>query len=354
MTGRFPLQFATWQTIMRIVGAPKGVKTWHCPLPNHRDADPSFSVGPGREPGTTVVACSCGQRKELLDYFRQRGFRLGPMRMAPPKRQPRPVIDTTSIAWRALTPSERRIYELVKASDDSLAYTDFVEAGISSSAISVGLRALQALGFLAVRRSPRLKGCQRYQRNRYQIERGCLRYEPERLSREAKGIALERARAVARAARRGGADISEPTLKADFEPVEKTETGKRRSGDRFVQDQALGMNPRKSDLRIPVPRVSTSDSGGERNVGRRLASLSQDSDRPTMSMKGESSGGASVPEQPPPQAGDPGPTEHWQAPPAPHSFDVWHPPCGGLACAMDGECLTPNACPSLSRRRAAP
>ena len=246
------LRFATWQMIMRLVGAPKGVRTWHCPLPNHRDANPSFSTGPGREPGTTVVACSCGQRKELLAYFLKLGYRLGPMKMAA-KRQPRPVIATTSIAWRALTPSERRMYELIHASDDGLAYTDFVSAGISSSAISVGLRALQALGFLGVKRSPRRKGSPRYERNRYWIERRWLNHEPERLSKETKRIALERARAVARAARKGDLDISEP--------LGKTEA-------------SIG------GLRNRVPRVSTSDSGGVTYVVRTLASLSQDSDRP--------------------------------------------------------------------------
>ena len=184
------LQFATWETIMRLVGAPKGVKTWRCPC--HDDRNPSFSAKDGREPGTTIVACGaqCTQG-ELLAHFRKLGYRLGPMRIAPSRRQPpRPVIATTSIAWRALTPSERRMYELVAASDDSLTYRDFVEAGISRSAISAGLRALQALGFLSVKRSPRQRGCQRYERNLYQIERGWLRYEPNRLSKAAKRRSL--------------------------------------------------------------------------------------------------------------------------------------------------------------------
>jgi hypothetical protein len=286
-----PLQFATWQMIMQIVGAPKGVKTWHCPLPNHPDKDPSFSAAPGREPGTTVVACSCGQREELLDHFRKLGYRLGPMPplRTPPRRQPRPVIDTTSIAWRALTPSERRIYEQVKASDDSLAYTDFVEAGISSSAISVGLRALQALGFLSVKRSPRRKGCRRYERNLYQIERGWLRYEPERASKAAKAEALKDLRSVARAARKGGEDISQQASPDTSKRDGKTEAS-------------------IADLRIPVPRASTSDSGGVTYVGEEYSSMTQDSSRPVPFKLGTKGRGGSTdarPVPPPSQAGDP-------------------------------------------------
>jgi hypothetical protein len=138
--GRDPPQFASAKLIMKMTGG-------HCPC--HDDRNPSFSAKPGREPGTTVVACGAGcSQSKLLAYFLKLGYRLGPMKMAA-KRQRRPVIATTSIAWRALTPSERRMYEQIHASDDGLTYNDFVLEGISKSAVSVGLHALPRSASLA-------------------------------------------------------------------------------------------------------------------------------------------------------------------------------------------------------------
>ncbi len=265
-----PLRFATAKTVLYLVGAPPGWSSdWHCPC-HHPDTHPSFSAKPGREPGTTIVACGvCSRTKEghaaLLAYFLKRGYRLGPMKMAPPKRPERPVIVTTSIAWRALTPTERRIYELIAATDGTLPYTDFVSVGISSSAISAGLRALQALGFLGVKRSPRRKGSRRYERNRYWIERGWLDHEPERLSKDARKDALERARMVARAARKGGEDITLP------------------------QGENRSKQPKPSALSTSdFVHLSTSDSGRESYVVRKEGTRSQDNDRPKREVeKGE-------------------------------------------------------------------
>jgi hypothetical protein len=68
----FPLQFASAKLIMKLTGG-------HCPC--HPDKDPSFSAKPGREPGTTIVACGAGcSQADLLDHFRKLGYRLGPMK----------------------------------------------------------------------------------------------------------------------------------------------------------------------------------------------------------------------------------------------------------------------------------
>ena len=331
------LQFASVETVLCLVGAPKGWRgDWHCPC--HPDAKPSFSAKPGREPGTTIVACGAGcSQEELLAHFRKLGYRLGPMpSRTPTPKVSRPVIATTSIAWRALTPSERRIYELIHATDGTLAYTDVVEAGISSSTISVGLRALQALGFLNVQRSPRRKGCRQYQRNLYQIVRGWLRYQPDRVSKAAKAEALKAVRLVARSARKGGEDITPPS------------TGKSESGG--------------SGLLVRVPQVSTSDSGRESYVVRSLASNSQDSARPTTFDEGHRGllrEGKAKPAATPfrhrapfRHRDDPGPTSedaygagHPQGPS--HNFnhvEGWRPPCGGLACGKAGECMRPDTC----------
>ena len=271
MTG-MPLQFASAKFLMRLT------RGGHCPMPHHEDKRPSFSAKPGREPGTTIVACGvCSGTKEghlaLLAHLRKLGYRLGPMKMAV-KRQRRPVIATTSIAWRALTPSERRMYDQIHASDDGLTYNDFVLAGISRSAVSVGLRALQALGFLGVKRSPRRKGCQRYGQNRYWIERRWLDYEADGLSQAIKAKALDAARIVARAARNGGEDISQPAPLDASRHRRKTETG-------------------GSDLRVSEVWVRGSDSGTESYVVRSLASKSEHSDRLTLSMKRTSGGSGS-------------------------------------------------------------
>ena len=277
-----PLQFASAKFLMRLTGG-------HCPMPHHEDKRPSFSAKSGREPGTTVVACGakCCTQLELVAHIRELGYRLGPMKMAA-KRQRRPVIATTSIAWRALTPSERRMYDQIHASDDGLTYNDFVLAGISRSAVSVGLRALQALGFLGVKRSPRRKGCQRYGQNLYWIERRWLDYEADGLSQAIKAKALDTARTVARAARNGGEDISQPAPLDASRHRRKTETG-------------------GSDLRVSEVRVRGSDSGTESDVVRTLASISQDSDRPTLSMKRTSGGSGSDAAPPIRDASDPGP-----------------------------------------------
>ena len=377
MTGRdLPLRFATWQTIMCLVGAPKGVKTWHCPLPNHRDADPSFSAGPGREPGTTVVACSCGQQDELLAHFRKLGCRLGPMRMAEPKpkRANHPVTAVTSVAFRALTPSERQMYHLI-ADGQALTYTGFMEAGVRRASIPGGSRAMQALGLIGVCRFPRKPGCVQYGQNEYWTVERWSPWEPMSASKEAKRIALSRARARAKAARKAGEDISEPLVNpetsatdlrisevpfATIEEIEKTEAAKRGSEDSFVRYQQVGENPPNSDLRISEVPVRGSSLSTESDVGRRYSSISQDSSRPAPFKLGARGGGGSAdatPEPPLPD-GDPGPTSEdgYGADPASGMGPSPEPAQGQslccYACVKAGECVEPGGV-CLNRRSAA-
>ena len=297
---------------MRLVGAPKGARTWHCPC--HPDKDPSFSAAPGREPGTTVVACGAGcSQTELLDHFRKLGYRLGPMpplRTPPPKIN-RPVSVRTSVAFRALTPSERRMHDII-AIGANPTYEDFVAAGISRSAVSVGLRALQALGLIGVRRSPRKKGCKQYEQNRYWLESGWQQRQPSGPSKKAMNEAVSNARTIARAARKGSEDITP----AEPPPARKSEPMKSEIGG--------------SDLRVSEVRVRGSDSGTELYVGRRSDSRSQDSDRPTPFDErhrgwsgAERETSAAMPD---PDEGDPGPTSEDAYGYDPDPSHAWEPP----------------------------
>ena len=151
--GREPLRFATAKLLMRMTRG-------HCPC--HDDKTPSFSAKPGREPGTTVVACGvCSRSKEghlaLLAHFRKLGYRLGPMQMAPPKRPPRPVDLATSVAFRILTRAEQTMYGLIATGKDP-SYDEFEAADVHRQAIPGGLRAMQALGLIGVIRSNSKEG----------------------------------------------------------------------------------------------------------------------------------------------------------------------------------------------------
>ena len=253
--GREPLRFATAKLLMRMTRG-------HCPC--HDDKTPSFSAKPGREPGTTVVACGvCSRSKEghlaLLAHFRKLGYRLGPMQMAPPKRPPRPVDLATSVAFRILTRAEQTMYALIATGKDP-SYDEFEAADVHRQAIPGGLRAMQALGLIGVIRSTRKKGCRRYQRNESWTAAQWRRWEPPGATKGAMLAAMNRAKAVARAARKGGEDIS-------LQPAGKTEVG-------------------RSGFRVSEVRVRGTDFRTESYVVRRLDSLSQDSDRPENSDEG--------------------------------------------------------------------
>lgn len=210
--GRDPdlgLEWASAKTIMRLLGAPPGVKTWHCPC--HDDDDPSFSADIGREPGTTIVACGAGcSSAELLAYFRKRGYRLGPMKEPLKlKRVKLPVTVENSVALKACTLSERRMYDLI-ASGQNPTYNDFMAVGVRRESIPGGIRALQVLGLIGVKRSPRTRGCTQYGQNQYWKEDGWLRLQPSGSSSAAMKSAVNAAKAVAKAGRKSDQDITPP------------------------------------------------------------------------------------------------------------------------------------------------
>ena len=341
MTGRYqPLQFASWQTAMRLVGAPKGVRTWHCPC--HPDQNPSFSAGPGREPGVTIVSCGAGcSQAELLDYYRKRGYRLGPMRQAPPRKVNRPVTVDTSVALSVCTLSERRIFAMIWAGHDPT-YDDMEAAGVRRKSIPPSLRGLQALGLIVVKRANRAKGRQQYERSHYGPGGGWLRWEPQKTPQEMSKAALAKARAkaeaFAKAGRKGGEDIT-PQASPDTS-LHAGKTKASMSGLRFSE---------------VAPRGSVSPP--ELYVGEEYSSMSQDSSRPAPSKLGARGGDSSAdatPEPPPPQAGDPGPVS-WEDVPAPAPSPSFSPPdhCSSpYACGKAGECRNQDACPAFGGRRA--
>jgi hypothetical protein len=281
-----PLQFASAKFIMRLTRG-------HCPC--HDDEHPSFSAKDGREPGTTIVACGAGcSQGELLAHFRKLGYRLGPMKMAPPRRTKRPITVRTSVAFKALTLSERRMYELI-AEGENPTYNDFVAEGVHRQAVPRGIRALQALGLVVVRRAPRRKGCLQYEQNEYwPLHDQWLRSEPSGSSKAAKAAALDTARTAARAARSGGEDISQPA------PLDASRH--RRKAESANDLHAVTMPEMVGNVGVSEVRVRGTDSGTESYVERSLASLSPDSDRPTLFMKRTSGGGGDA--DPPPPADD--------------------------------------------------
>ena len=305
-----PLQFASVETVLRLTNGKNG--RGHCPC--HDDQRPSLEVKRGREPGRTVVKCwsspMCNEKDErgstpLLAHFRKLGYRLGPEKGQPFRSPKRPVTATTSAAFRALTPTERRMYDLIAAGQNPT-YNGFMEAGISRSAISVGLRALQQLGFVGVRRSPRQKGCLQYEQNQYWTIDQWLNLEPPTPSKAAMKAAVATAKAMAKSARKGDGDISRPAA--------KPETG---NADLRVSEVRIGHSVKPetvdSDLRVSEVRPRGSDSGTDSYERRRLASPSQDSARSETLMKGESSrqgGSGDGMDLPPlPEAMDPGPMD---------------------------------------------
>ncbi len=159
-----------------------------------------------------------------------------------------------------------------------------MEEGISRTRIPGGVRAMQALGVIGVRRSPRKKGCKQYEQNRYWLGDGWLRFEPLTASKASKAAALDHARTVARAARNGGEDIS---IDAG-QRTGKTET-------------------ETSDIRVSEVSPRGVNSGTESYVVKDIALKVRDSDRPTLSTKYTSGGGGSGAAPPTRDACDPGP-----------------------------------------------
>jgi hypothetical protein len=279
------LQFANVQTILRLT---RGKGGWgHCPC--HRDEHPSLEVKRGREPGRTLVTCWAGcKRGDLLAHFRKLGYRLGPMRMAPPKPMKRPIEVATSVAFRVLTRAEQTMYAMISKGGNP-SYDEFEAAGVRRKSIAGGLRAMQALGLIGVIRSTRKKGCRRYQRNESWMAHQWRRWEP---SGGAMLAAVNRAKAVAIAARKGGEDIS-------IQPAWKTEASK---------------------TGLLVPEVAVRGGVFAPVTYERRTLASKDNDRPENSMKGEDKRRAGA--------------------------GRWRPPCGGIDCGKQGECLHHEWCPA--------
>jgi hypothetical protein len=325
-----PLQLATVETVLRLTNGKNG---WgHCPC--HPDKNPSLEVKRGREPGRTLITCWAGcERDELLTHFRKNGWRLGPMKMAPPRRKTKQAVTVTeSVAYGVLTQSERSMYAMISRGENPT-YNDFVAEGVHRQAIPGGLRAMQALGLIGVRRSPRKKGCLQYEQNEYWTSGQYPRWEPSGTPAAARKTAKDRAKARAKAARKGDEDISLS--------IGKPETNKGRPHPEFLVSEV---------------RFRGTDSGTDSYERWRLASKSQDSPRPTTfdeGQRGWSGAGKAMPNQTPTRhRDDPGPTSEAaygaDPPQGPsHNFshvEGWRPPCGGLACGKAGECLRPDTC----------
>jgi hypothetical protein len=294
------LQFASVETILRLTNGKNG---WgHCPC--HPDKNPSLEVKRGREPGRTLIKCWAGcSWDDLKTHFRKNGWRLGPMTWRTPPKVNRPVSVVISAAFRALTQSERAMFHLIEAGCDPT-YNDMEEAGVRRKSIAPGLRAMQALGLISVKRANRAKGRQQYERSHYWVAGGWLRWEPKKLSKGTMQASIKLARIAAKAARKGDEDIIQP-------PVANSEN---RGSGLLVSEVAL-----RGGVLAPDSYES-----------RTLASKSQDSSRPTTfdeGHRGWSSGGKAKPAaMPVRQTGDPGPTEDsYGADPAPsqsNSFNM--------------------------------
>ena len=181
-------------------GRQLGKNQWigHCPC--HADREPSLSIRWGRN-SQTLVKCQAGcEQPEVLAWFRHRGFRLDQEPPPKGKRPKHPISVSKSVALRALTLSERRMYELIRAGENPT-YDQLCEAGARRQSIPGGNRAMEALGLLAVKRSPYSVRTERYGRNVYRLTDGWQAFEPGKASPQAKKVGLAKAREVARKAR---------------------------------------------------------------------------------------------------------------------------------------------------------
>jgi hypothetical protein len=174
----------------------------HCPC--HDDQTPSLSIRWGRKSGT-VVKCHAGcEQKELLAWLRKQGLRLDRIESDEAKPKPphrRAVTVETSVAFRTLTLSERRMYDLIKGGTNP-SYNQMEAAGVRREAIPQGRRAMEALGLILADLAPYNAQKQRYGRNAYRVIDRWRDFEPMKPTAKARQEALARAKAVAKAARR--------------------------------------------------------------------------------------------------------------------------------------------------------
>lgn len=174
---------------------------WMALCPCHGDTKPSLSIRWGRN-GETLAHCFAGYtQKELLDHFRSLGFTLKPLPPPRPKKPKRPIEVAASMALRVCTPSERMMFWLIREGQ-SPTYNGFEAAGVRRTAVPGGLRALEALSLILVARAAYRADRQRYDRNQYRTSDQWPQWEPLTRSNAAKKEALDRAKAVAAAARK--------------------------------------------------------------------------------------------------------------------------------------------------------
>jgi hypothetical protein len=148
-----PLIFADPPTLCEMLGGKRlSGNQWMALCPCHCDTNPSLSIRRGRN-GEILVKCfaACTQ-KQLLDHFRNKGFTPRPLPPPRPNKPKRPGDATASVAFRACTLSERKMFDLINAGENPT-YNGFVDAGVWRGAIPGGLRALEALGLIGVKRA---------------------------------------------------------------------------------------------------------------------------------------------------------------------------------------------------------
>jgi hypothetical protein len=209
---RAPMRFISPDEAAKLTGGRQtGGNQWVGRCPCCDDQGMSLSIRWGRKSGT-VVKChnrdGCEQRR-LVAWFRHQGFRLDPvLPSVKPKhsrRRHRGLMVEDSFAFRALTLSERRMYDLIKGSQ-SPTYNAFVAAGVRREAIPQGLRAMEALGLIGVERKPFNARTHRYDMNAYRLAERWVDFQPRqtppKMRARAGSEALARAKAVAQAARR--------------------------------------------------------------------------------------------------------------------------------------------------------
>jgi hypothetical protein len=146
----------------------------------------------------------------VLAELRRRGISLKPEPPPRPKPLRRPVTLMRSVAVSALSLSESRMLailqaQLEKAPDEPVihaTYNAFETGGVRRKSIPPGLRALEALGIIAVKRAPFNARKHRYDANLYRLVDGWHAFEPEAASLKAKQAALAAAKDAARKARK--------------------------------------------------------------------------------------------------------------------------------------------------------
>jgi hypothetical protein len=203
------LIFADPQTLAKaLCGRSGGPKQWVGLCPCHADREASLSIRWGRNGGTVIKCHAACKQEDVLEKVRQLGFRLD--REPPQKmnRTRRPVSVSTSVAFAACNLSERRMFDLLQERAKNpngplfVTYNEFCGHSVRRASIPAGLRAMEALGLITVRRSPYSTRKRRYETNQYRFVERWQLLEPKSGSPQARKAMLARARKVAANARK--------------------------------------------------------------------------------------------------------------------------------------------------------